>query len=124
MFDGLIASATKRNAVNSFQEESPLIETSDRITIKGEFKILQTSHIKFVNSSFALYPEPSEVSARSLSEIDQQEARPQRCSERQRLADSWQGGRNWCSLVRDCGHLVHSTPPYSPKRWETLEWPV
>lgn len=58
---------------------------------------------------------------RSLFEIDRQEARHQRCSEKQHLADSLLGGRSWCSLARNYGHLVHSTPPYSAKRWQTLK---
>jgi hypothetical protein len=92
--------------------------------VAQEVVLVGPSGQEFVNSSFALSLESSEVSATSLSEIDQQEARPQRCSERQHLADSWQGGRNWCSLARNCGHLVHSTLPYSSKRWGTLKWPV
>ena len=44
--------------------------------VAQEVVLVGPSGQEFVNSSFALYPESSEVSATSLSEIDQQEARP------------------------------------------------
>jgi hypothetical protein len=105
-----------------FRSESP--DHSCCSCVEREEVVLCTPCLgELVNSLFVLCPESSEAFAKSLFEIDRQEARHQRCSGRQHLADSWLGGRNWCSLARNYGRLVRSTLPYSVKRYQMPKQP-